>query len=138
MKYWRSWLWLRHLRGVSGLVGMRFNKEKQELLQGSALVQKAKFMLNEFQMANLQISRATVVEDTRSSLPAPLKCKMNCDGATFAATQLAGVGVVIRDCIGQVSVTLNKRLPYPLGPLEIESMAMEEGVLSLRMLVSVK
>ena len=69
------------------------------------------------------------MEDTRSSPLAPSKCKMNCDGATFAATQLAGVGVVIWNCIGQVAVTLSKRLPYPSGPLEIESIAMEEGVL---------
>lgn len=47
----------------------------------------------------------------------------------FIATQLAGVGVVIRDCTGQVAAALSKQLTYPLGPLEIESMAMEVGFL---------
>lgn len=50
---------------------------------------------------------------------------MNCDDATFAVAQSAGVGVVIRDNTGQVVAAMSKRIPYPLGPLESEAMAMD-------------
>ena len=36
--------------------------------------------------------------------------------------------MLIRDCAGCVTAALSKKLHYPLGPLEGESMAMEEGV----------
>ena len=39
------------------------------------------------------------------------------------------MGVIIRDSTCQVETTMSKRLPIPLGPLESEAKAFEEGVL---------
>ena len=39
------------------------------------------------------------------------------------------MGAVIRDNEGRVTVALSKHLPLPLGPLEAEAKAMEEGVI---------
>ena len=39
------------------------------------------------------------------------------------------MGVIIRDSTSQVEIAMSKRLPIPLGPLESEAKAFEEGVL---------
>ena len=54
--------------------------------------------------------------------------KVNVDGATFAQSQTVGIGVLVRDFGRRVEATLNISLSMPLGPLEIEAKAMEEGV----------
>ena len=53
---------------------------------------------------------------------------MNVDGAVFKAQTAVGVGVLIRDCNGQVIAALSKRINAPLGPLETEAKAFEAGV----------
>lgn len=52
--------------------------------------------------------------------PAQSWYKINTDGATFVNTQSVGIGVIIQDYKGQVEAALNKNLPFPLGPMEIE------------------
>ena len=54
--------------------------------------------------------------------------KVNVDGVTFAQSQTVGIGVLVRDFAGRVAATLSKCLPVPLGPLETEAKAMEEGI----------
>ena len=49
-------------------------------------------------------------------------------GAVFSQSSQAGVGVVIWDHEGRVITTLSKQVQQPLGPLEVESKAMEVGV----------
>ena len=53
---------------------------------------------------------------------------MNVDGIVFSKRKQAGVGVVIRDEVGQVIAALCQKLFAPLGPLETEAKAMEVGV----------
>ena len=55
--------------------------------------------------------------------------KVNVDGATFAQSQTVGVGVLICDFASRVEAALSKRLFVPLGPLETEAKAMEEGIM---------
>ena len=38
------------------------------------------------------------------------------------------IGVIIWDHMGQVEAALSKKLPIPLGPLEIKAKALKEGV----------
>ena len=54
---------------------------------------------------------------------------INTDGAVFKQTQATGIGVVARDHEGQVIAAMSKKLWVPLGPLEAEVKAMEEGIL---------
>ena len=52
------------------------------------------------------------------------------DGATFSQNQQAGVGVVDKDKEHEDRVTtaMSKKIHQPLGSLEIEAKAMEEGI----------
>lgn len=53
--------------------------------------------------------------------------KFNVDGATFAQSQTMGIGVLVCDFAGRVTVMLSKSLPVP-RPHKTEAKAMEEGV----------
>ena len=61
-------------------------------------------------------------------LPQQPWLKVNVDGAVFERQRAAGVGVVIRDHLGLVRVALSMKIHAPLGSLEIEAKAMEEGM----------
>ena len=60
--------------------------------------------------------------------PAQPWYKLNVDGATFGATHSSGVRAVIRDDVGYILAALSKNIPCPLGKLECEAKAMEEGI----------
>ena len=53
--------------------------------------------------------------------------KINVDGAK--ATKKASVGVIVRDELGRVEVAMCRNLNAPLGVIEIESKAIEAGLL---------
>ena len=111
---------------------MWFNRSKVRLgkprQKGLAILQRARFLLYEFQMVNLKIHSGGLNEDAQWSPPKAPWYKLNVDGATFESSHSSGVGAVIRDFAGRVEVALSKNIPYPLGPLEIEAKALEEGV----------
>ncbi|XP_050259076.1 uncharacterized protein LOC126704086 [Quercus robur] len=66
--------------------------------------------------------------EARWQPPKPPWYKANMDGAVFTQQKEAGIGVVIRDHHGEVVAALSKRIKAPLGAVEIEAKAMEEGV----------
>ncbi|XP_075663293.1 uncharacterized protein LOC142632853 [Castanea sativa] len=55
--------------------------------------------------------------------------KINVDGVVAKANKKAGVGVIVRDDLGRVEAALCRNLNAPLGPIEIESKAIEARLL---------
>nr|POF14822.1 hypothetical protein CFP56_62328 [Quercus suber] len=58
--------------------------------------------------------------------------KINVDGALSKLNSLVGIGVVIRDDMGQVVAVLCKRIHAPLGSLEVKAKAFEAGLQLVR------
>ena len=54
--------------------------------------------------------------------------KVNVDGTVFLSQKQAGIGVIIRDSQGNFIVGLSKKLNTPLGAIEAEAKAFEEGI----------
>ena len=99
-----------------------FNRNEVKLgkarLQGLAVLQKARYMPDEFQTANLKLSQTSPKEKERWEPPSDLWYKINSDDVIFESTSSTGVGAIIRDHDGQVEAALSKALLVPLGPLE--------------------
>ncbi|KAK9991522.1 hypothetical protein SO802_026507 [Lithocarpus litseifolius] len=97
--------------------------------QASAIVQKARLLLEEFHTVNLKIPQSEAENEVHWVPSKAPWYKLNPDGATFAIIHAAGVGVVIRDSTSRVEAALSKKLPTLPGPLETKAKALEEGVL---------
>ena len=95
----------------------------------TGIIQRATFLLEEFWSANHKFQSPIVPHTLMwSPLNSPWY-KINTNGAVFKQAQATGIGVVARDHEGQVIAAMSKKLWVPLGPLEAEAKAMEEGII---------
>ena len=63
----------------------------------ATVLQKARMLLDEFQVANAQPSKALVSDTACWTNPTSPRYKINVDGVVFEQQEASGVGVVIRD-----------------------------------------
>ena len=103
----------------------RLEKSSQN---ASMIIQKARALLDEFQVANFQLSLPMVKDSGQWICLKPPWYKINTKAAVFEQQQATEVGAVIQDHEGQVVARLSKKLWYPLGPLEVEAKALEEAI----------
>ena len=99
--------------------------------QASAITEKARLLLEEFQRVNLKIPQSEAENEVHWVPPKAPWYKLNSDGATFAIIHAAGVGVVIRDSTSRVDSALSKKFPTLPGPLETKAKSLEGGVFFL-------
>lgn len=76
----------------------------------SMIIQKARALLDEFQVANFQLSQPVVKHSGHWICPKPPWYKINTNATVFEQQQATGVGAVIQDHEGQVVATLSKKL----------------------------
>ena len=98
----------------------------------TGIIQKATLLLEEFQIANHKIKLPIVPHHVTWSPPSNSWYKINTDGAVFNQLQATGIGIVTRDHEGHILAAMSKKLWVPLGPLEVEAKAMEEGIIFAR------
>ena len=58
--------------------------------------------------------------------------KINTDGAVFKDTGQSRIGVVVRNEKGELMGAMSKKILFPLGALEVEARAAEEGIIFAR------
>nr|XP_023887713.1 uncharacterized protein LOC111999833 [Quercus suber] len=100
----------------------------QKVVQHGYRWQLATNLLEEYRLANHQIMIPNVATHTTWTPPHNPWYKVNVDGAVFQHLDAVGIGVVAWDHSGQCMVAMSKKLWVPLGPLEAEAKAMEEGI----------
>ena len=93
------------------------------------ILHKARVLLEEFQTTNFSMPHFVSDEETQWVALLSPGYKVNVNSATFTNSQSFRGGVIIWDIVGRVEATMSKRLPIPLGILESEAKALEEGVL---------
>ena len=92
------------------------------------IVKEATKYLKEYQATNMCAKKTTTLDAVVWRPPKPGWYKVNTDGATFDDIKCFGVGVVIRNERGEIMGALSKKFMLPLGGLEAEAKAIEDGV----------
>ncbi|KAK9992957.1 hypothetical protein SO802_022660 [Lithocarpus litseifolius] len=82
----------------------------------------------EYWLVNHKTVIPNVVTNTTWTLPHSPRYKVNVDGAIFQRLHAMGIGVVARDHVGQCVAAMSKNLWVPLGLLEAEAKALEDGI----------
>ena len=79
---------------------------------------------NEIRRSNLKFSRINLssTPQTKWTTPTPDSYKINYDGALSNADNKSGIGVVVRDCQGDVIASLVQQLDQAYQPVEVEAL----------------
>jgi hypothetical protein len=107
-----------------------YHRNKKRLSQPTEpqdrLVARAQELLSEFHSAHQsQMPPQPPMESLRTEWNPPElgRCKVNFDGAVFAETKEAGIGVIIRNSNGEPMAALCQRIPYPHSVNAVEASA---------------
>ena len=92
------------------------------------IVKEATKYLKEYQATNMCAKKTTTLDAVVWRPPKPGWYKVNTNGATFDDIKCFRVGVVIRNERGEIMGALSKKFMLPLGGLEAEAKAIEDGV----------
>ena len=82
-------------------------------------------MLDEFQTANLKLSKAGDMKKSNGKLQLRRGTRLTVMLQFLQKITQPELGVIIRDHDGHVKVAINKSLPLLLGPLEVEAKTLE-------------
>ena len=95
--------------------------------QAATIVTESSRHMEEYCLAQAPSSPWPVHHPTSWSLPLPNIFKVNTGGAVLGQLDKGrcGIGVVIHNDKGQIMGALSKRIPYPLGAMEIEAKALD-------------
>ena len=104
-------------------------KFEGKIKQAKEIAFEAHALVEEFK-GQLEVQRQRAPPRTVGWTP-PRKgwYKVNVDGAVFEESGSCGIGVVIREERGLLMGAISKKLELPLGALEVEAKAFEEGIL---------
>ena len=87
------------------------------------LQQSAEESWNEIRRCNLEPDRIRSKPRISWKAPSPNTYKINYHGAISNADNIFGIGVVVRDCRGEVIASLVQQLDQAHQPMEVEAMA---------------
>ncbi|XP_075664382.1 uncharacterized protein LOC142634001 [Castanea sativa] len=86
------------------------------------LQQSAQEYWNEIRINNPMPDRVRPKPQPRWTGPPPNKYKINYDGTISNTNNTSGIGVVVRDCHGEVIASLSQQLDQAYQPVEVEAM----------------
>ena len=93
------------------------------------IAKEAELLVEEFSSLNAIVNQSVPPRSEGWSPPREGWYKVNVDGVVFREFGSYRVGVVIRNEQGQIMGAVSKKLNLPLGAMEVEAKAYEEGLL---------